>query len=55
MNADRGLLSRLLLWLAFAFFVWLCLKSAGVSAPAWLLPGGLAAWVLSEIVGGTIP
>jgi hypothetical protein len=51
MKADQATVSRLLLWLALAFFIWLCLKSAGVSAPSWLLPGGLAAWVLSEILG----
>ena len=51
MKADQATVSRLLLWLALAFFVWKCLGSAGVYAPAWLLPGGLAAWVLSGILG----
>ena len=51
MNVDRGLIGRLLLFLAAAFFIWAALGSAGVSAPAWLVPGGLAAWVLAGIVG----
>ena len=51
MNVDRGLLARLLMLLALAFFIWACLGSAGLSAPAWLVPGGLAAWALSALVG----
>jgi len=50
-NVDRGLLARLLCLLAAAFFIWACLGSAGVTAPAWLVPGGLAAWVLAGIIG----
>ena len=50
MKADQATASRLLLWLALAFFVWKCLGSAGVACPAWVPWGGLAAWVLSEIL-----
>lgn len=49
----KELLALLLLWLALAFFVWDCLRSAGVPGSAWLLPGGLAAAVLSVIVHRT--
>lgn len=42
--------SNLLLWLAAAFFIWDCLTYAGIPHEPWLLPGGLAAWVLSLII-----
>jgi hypothetical protein len=51
MNADRALLGRLLMLLAAAFFIWACLGSAGVPTQPWLIPGGLAAWVLAGIIG----
>jgi hypothetical protein len=51
MNVDRSLIGRLLQLLAAAFFIWACLGSAGVSVPGWLIPGGLAAWVLAGIIG----
>lgn len=44
-------ISKILLWLSFAFFVWACLATAGLPGEPWLIPGGLAAAVLSRLVG----
>lgn len=50
-NADRALLGRLLMLLAAAFFIWAALRSAGIPGQSWLIPGGLAAWVLALAIG----
>ena len=42
--------NKLLKALATTFFVWAALTVAGLPGGwKWLVPGGLAAWVLSEI------
>lgn len=46
----KALLVYALQILGLIFFVWACLKSAGVPGDAWLVPGGLAAWLLSAII-----
>jgi hypothetical protein len=51
MTVNRSLLAFLLQVLGVVFFVWAALKSAGVPGGAWLLPGGLAAWLLSVLLG----
>ena len=51
MTINRSLLAFLLQLLGVVFFVWACLKSAGVPGGAWLVPGGLAAWLLSVLLG----
>ena len=48
MNAKLLVLPLLLLGLAF--FIWACLRSAGVPGGGWLIPGGLAAWLLAGIL-----
>jgi hypothetical protein len=51
MTINRSLLGFLLQLLGAVFFVWACLRSAGVPGGAWLVPGGLAAWLLSALLG----
>ena len=42
--------NKLLLFLAAAFFVWAALSSIGLPHEPWLVPGGLAAWVISLLI-----
>lgn len=41
--------SKILLWLAAAFFIFDAITYLGLTHEPWLLPGGLAAWVLSVL------
>lgn len=47
---SNSLFSKLLLLLATAFFIWAALVSAGLPREPWLIPGGLAAWVLAAVL-----
>ena len=42
--------NKILLFLAAAFFIWAALSSIGLPKEAWLVPGGLAAWVLAILI-----
>lgn len=42
--------NKLLLFVAAAFFIWAALSSIGLPHEAWLVPGGLAAWVLALLI-----
>lgn len=44
------MIQRILQGLAAAFFIWAALSSVGLPHEAWLVPGGLAAWVLSVLI-----
>ena len=43
-------IQKILLFLAAAFFTWAALSSVGLPHEAWLVPGGLAAWVISLLI-----
>ena len=42
--------NKFLLVVAAAFFVWAALSSTGLPGEPWLIPGGLAAWVLAILI-----
>ena len=44
------MIARILLFLAAGFFTWAALSSVGLPHEAWLVPGGLAAWVISLLI-----
>lgn len=44
------MIAKILLFLAAAFFTWDALSYAGLPHEAWLVPGGLAAWVISLLI-----
>ena len=44
------MIQKILLFLAAAFFTWAALSYVGLPREAWLVPGGLAAWVISLLV-----
>ena len=49
------MLQKILLFLAAAFFVWAALSSVGLPHEPWLVPGGLAAWVISLLIPDSLP
>lgn len=51
----RTSFNKLLLALAFAFFVWDALTYVHVPGGHWLLPGGLAAWALAVLLPLVFP
>ena len=44
------MIQRILLFLAAAFFTWAALSAVGLPHESWLVPGGLAAWVISLLI-----
>lgn len=42
--------NKFLLGAAAFFFIWAAASSAGLPHEAWLVPGGLAAWVISLLI-----
>ena len=44
------MIQKILLFLAAAFFTWAALSSVGLPHEPWLVPGGLAAWVISMLI-----
>lgn len=44
------MLAKILMFLGAAFFTWAALTSVGLPHESWLIPGGLAAWVISLLI-----